>query len=122
MQVGNAWHYFVFTVNHRSLFRIRDDRFEIINRNPDRNSRSLVDLVGGTRFERDLRDDVFEELWHPEREGRIRRIVALLIHDRNFFFDAARVMSSDLNVKAVLKRGNDSTARGIVFGISAGKK
>jgi len=109
MQVGQARHDLAVAVAHGAFFGVGDERFEVVDGHAHGDAGGLVDFVAAARLESDLGHHVLHELRHPHRNPAGRRQGRLLIHDRDLVFDGLGIVGTDLNVEAILERGDNPT-------------
>ena len=75
---------------------------------------ALVDRGGGAQGAGEAGDDLDEGVGHGRDEVR------LLADDGHLVVELARVVGADLGAEAVLERGDDPAAVGVVLGVGAG--
>src|SRR3990170_52240 len=120
MQIAHSRHDVVFPAAQRALFRVADDAFKVVDRHPHAHARGLIDLVGFTRLESQMAEDLLQEARHLDLAAAPVERRGLLLHDDDLVLDALGIMSADLHVEAVLKRGDDAAPAGVILGVGAG--
>ena len=114
LEVDDAGHRLVLALGGRAVQRRRCDGLGTGDREPRAHARALVD---GLR----LAQLAGEAGQHLEQVGRhLGDEVGLLLDDGDLLLDLARVVGADLRTEAVLERGDDAPAVGVVLRVGAG--
>ena len=98
----------------RPVQRGRRDGLGAGDGEPRGDPRALVDRGRGAQRPGEARDDLDEGVGHGGDEVR------LLADDGHLVVELARVVGADLGAEAVLERGDDPAAVGVVLGVGAG--
>src|SRR5258706_3007364 len=116
MHVAHARHDLDLLQAQRPLFRVPDQAFVIVDRHAHAHARGLVDLVRFARLERQVAENLLDELRHLDLVAPLAHGGGLLLHDRHLVLDVLRIVRADLDVEAVFQRRDDPAAAGIVLG------
>ena len=113
-EVDHARHRVLLAEDRRAVPRRSGDRLRRRDREPRRHTRTLVDRRRLTQVAGEAREDLQQVLRHLGRELR------LLADDADLGVQLQRVVGADLRAEAVLQRGDDPPAVGVVLGVGAG--
>ena len=120
-QITNAWNRLILAQQQRAAQGITDQAFVVGYGHAHAHARTLVDVAMLARHAGDFRNNFLHELRHRDpiavavQQGR-----TLGLHDVNLNADVPGVMGADLGAVAVLERGDDAAAVGVILGVGAG--
>jgi hypothetical protein len=101
------------------LERAGEQVLVVADRHPHRDPGALADLGGAPGQVGDLGHQLLHELGAAGLHARVGVGRPLRLHDRDLVLDLARVVGADLGAEAVLERGDDAAAVGVVLRVRA---
>src|SRR6266581_1782053 len=119
VEVGQARHDLALAQADGALLGVGEQALVVVDGDAHAHARGLVDLVRAARLEGQVRDDLLHEVGNAHRRRLALEDRHLLLHDRDLVLDRARVVGADLDVEAVLQRGDDAPAAGVVLRVRA---
>ena len=117
VEVADAGHDLGLAVAQGAASGVGDQRLVVGDREPHRHAGPLVDVRGTAGLLAHLGDDLGHERRHLHVEAVGGERARLLLDDRGLELGVERVVRADLRSEAVLQRGDDATAVGVVLGV-----